>query len=173
MQIAKRSSAFFRLKKGLNFFDYKLILVNIFMRHGFKLFAYKILNKFFFLIKMYYNLEINVLLDKAFNVYIPVLNFIKKKVAARVIELPVLINVHTAKFMFIRWFIRAVINRTENKLIDRFVNEFNDLMLGYGRTVKYIEEFYMLALKSRPFLHFLRKKRKVFLSRLKKFGIRK
>jgi ribosomal protein S7 len=173
MQVAKRSSAFFRFKNELCFFDYKLILVKIFMRHGFKLFSYKILNKFFFLVKMHYNLEINVLLDKAFNAYIPILNFIKKKVAARIIELPVLVNQYTAKFMLIRWFIRAVVNRTENKLIDRFLNEFNDLMLGYGRTVKYVEDFYMLALKSRPFLHFLRKKRKVFLSRLKKFGIRK
>lgn len=174
MQIAKRSSLFNRIiKNDGRSFDYKNVLLVVFMRKGFKLLAYKILNKFFFLIKMRYNLEINVLLEKVFLKYEPVLNFIRKKIGAKMIELPVLINRYTARFMLVRWFIRSVNLRTENNIIDRFVNEFNDLMLGYGRTVKFVEEFYSVALNSRPFLRFLRKKRKVFLSRLKKFGIRK
>jgi hypothetical protein len=62
--------------------------------------------------------------------------------------------------------------RTEAKLLDRLYNEFNELVLGYGRTVQIVEDYYYLALKNRPFLKYIRKRRKVFLSRLKKFGVK-
>ena len=101
----------------------------------------------------------------------PLFSFLTKKITANVYSLPWLIESNRAKFVLIKWFLNASVMRSEHDIVLRLYNEFNDLYLGYGKTVKKIEDYYALAIKNRPFTRFLRKRRKVFLSRLKKYGI--
>lgn len=172
MRLAKRSNAFNRIYDKFYKFNYVTILIGLFLRKGYKLYSYKIISKFIFLVKLQEKKNINYIFNLYFNKYIPLFSFISKKIAANVYQLPSLINRNRAKTLLVRWFIKASLERSENNTIIKLFNEFNDLKLGYGRTLKYLEEHYKLALKNRPFLRFLRKRRKVFLSRLKKYGVK-
>jgi ribosomal protein S7 len=172
MRLAKRSITNVRRKDKFYIFSYVDCLIRLFIRRGNKFYAYKILYKFFFLLKKKYRLNIEYLFKKVFKRYVPIISFLSKKIAANVYQLPWLIDKYRARFVLIRWFFRSVKMRTEAKLLDRLYNEFNELVLGYGRTVQIVEDYYYLALKNRPFLKYIRKRRKVFLSRLKKFGVK-
>lgn len=172
MRLAKRSITNLRWQDKYYVFSYVDCLIRSFIRKGRKFHAYKILYNFFFLLKRKYKMNIEVLFKKVFTKYVPIISFVNKKIAANVYQLPWLINDYTARFRFIRWFLRSVKMRTEVKLLDRLYNEFNELVLGYGRTVQIVEDYYFIALKNRPFFRYLRKKRKVFLARLKKFGVK-
>jgi ribosomal protein S7 len=172
MRLAKRSITNIRIQDKFYVFSYVDCLIQLFIRNGKKLYTYKILYNFFFLLKQKYKISIEFLLKRVFNRYVPIISFLNKKIAANVYQLPWLINKYTARFLLIRWFFQSVQLRNEVKLIDRLYNEFNDLALGYGRTVKILEDYYFVALKNRPFIRYIRKKRKVFLTRLKKFGVK-
>lgn len=60
--------------------------------------------------------------------------------------------------------------RSEKTIIQKLLAEFNDLFLGYGRTIKKLEEYYFLAKQNKPFLQFIKKRRNVYFSRFKKYG---
>lgn len=171
MRLAKRSVAFNRMYVKNFYFNYLNSLVGCFIRKGYKFYAYNVISKFLYLVKLKYKIDLNILLNIVFFKYKPILSFLAKKVAASVYMLPWLINDTRAKYLLVRWFLSSSLSRTEPHMALRLFNEFNDLYLGYGRTIKKIEEFYMVAIKNRPFLRFLRKRRKVFLSRLKKYGV--
>lgn len=172
MRLAKRSNAFNRLYNKFYKFNYISCLIGCFLRKGFKLNAYKIIFKFIYTLKIKYKLNILLLLNNTFKKYIPLFSFLSKKIAANIYYLPWLINKARAKSLIIRWFVKSSLNRSENNILDKLISEFHDITLGYGKTVKCIEDHYSLSLKNRPFLRFLKKRRKVFLSRLKKFGIK-
>jgi len=172
MRLAKRSNAFNRIFNKFYKFNYITCLIGALARTGFKLHASKIIMQFLFKVKLKENQSVENLLNLTFNKYIPLFGFLSKKIAATTYYLPWLINFNRACSLFIRWFVKSTLLRSESNIVDKFFNEFLDLKLGYGKTVKILEEYYSLALQSRPFLRFLRKRRKVFLSRLKKYGVR-
>lgn len=172
MRVAKRSNAFNRLYVKNYNFNYITCLINVFLRKGFKLHSINIISRFLYLIKLKYNRNIVTLLNLVFNKYVPLFSFLTKKIAANTYSLPWLIRESRGKTLIVRWFLKASLARTENSVLARLLNEFDDLKLGYGLTTKMLEDHYNLALKNRPFLRFLRKRRKVFLSRLKKFGVK-
>lgn len=173
MKLAKRSSAFQRVYDKQYKFIYVRSLIQIFIRKGFKMRSILLISRFFYLIKVKY-LIIDPIkyLTALFDKYAPVISFVSKKVAANVYYLPVYINLNRARVLIVRWFFLSVCARTENILLDRLINEFSEMDMGYGKTIRQLEDFYSLAIKNRPFMRFLKKKRKVVRSRLKKFGIR-
>jgi ribosomal protein S7 len=172
MRVAKRSMAFNRLYTINYYINYTLIFISLFIKKGFKLFSYKVICNFFFLIKKKYKMAVEDLLVKVFEKYLPLVSLISKKIATIIYMLPWVINKIRARILLVRWFIKSSLERQQYLLHIRLFNEFNTLYFGYGKTIKILINYYYQVIKARPFTKFLRKRRKVFLIRLKKYGIR-
>jgi ribosomal protein S7 len=169
MKLCKSSTAFNRVFNKFYVFDYQNALYKLLIKKGYKLRAYKLIDLFFFHLKSLYK-DFNYIIS-IFEKYVPVINFYKKKIATTQYFLPIFINENKARFLLIRWFLQAVSERSELLFLDRLIGEFVDMEKGYGKLVRKVEEYYLLALKNRPFFKFLRKRKKVFLSRKKKYGL--
>lgn len=173
MRVAKRSLAFNRLYNYLYLNDYIQILIQLLIRKGRKLQAEKIIFKFFFFLKKEYNcLNIEEFLKFKFIMYEPKISFVSRKVAAIFYMLPNYISSFRSKILVVRQLFISVKERFEFGFFNKLINEQKDFMLNYGKTIKKIEEFQELAKKNKPFLKFLRKKRGVFIVRLKKYSIK-
>lgn len=171
MYIVKKSEKFKYLKLKNFKINYFNLLINLLMRKGFKIKSYKIIYNFLFKLKLKFKISVNLLLNNLFNKYTIIINLIKKKVAGRFYYLPYFINTLRGQVLFSHWFIISVKERLENKLSDRLYFEFLDLNLGYGKTVRKIEDFYALALRNQPFLYFLKKKKFRSNKSLKKYHV--
>lgn len=168
---------FMRLNETSYKFDYRLSLVQIFMRKGYRFKAHKIINLFFATLKKEFrkrkiNETVSNLLNETFDKYAPAISIKKKKVAANVYHLPWIISRHRAKSMFVHWFIKSALERSELKTNEKLVKEFFDLYMGVGRTVRKVEDLYKLAMDNRPFFRYLRRQRKSYIGRIKKFGVK-
>lgn len=111
--------------------------------------------------------------EKVFELYRPRFSFIFRKKGAITYSLPAYINIDRARMLILRWFIQSAKQRSEKSFVLRLLAEFFDLVNGIGRTIRKVEDHLKLAIKNRPFIKFLRGKRKVHKVRFKKFGIRK
>lgn len=171
MRLVKYSTAYKRLNiKGIKF-DYINILINLFMRKGNKLLSVKLIYNFLFKLKLKFKLTPQKILNKIFLKYELVIRLIKKKIAGRIYNLPYFINRIQGRVLLLHWFVESVKQRFENKLSDKLYFEFLDFSTGYGRTIRKIEEYYLLALKNQPFLRFLNQKQYRSFGKFRKFSI--
>lgn len=173
MRVAKRSLAFNRLYNNKYINDYLQIFIQLLIKKGKKLQAIKIIFKFFSFLKKTYNcINFDIFFKTIFISYEPKIAFVFRKVAAIVYSLPIYISLFRSRILVIRQFYNSVIERLEKKFYDKLIAEQQDFMLNYGKTIKKIEEYQLLAKKNKPFLRFLRKRRGGYSLRLKKYGIR-
>lgn len=165
----------FRVKSKDYFLDYISFMIQCFIRKGFRMKAVNIVHSFLYKLKRMYlrkGSRVLEIISSVFEKYVPVISFVPRKVAATVYTLPWFINRHRAKSLFVHWFLNSAMDRSEIRIVDKLYYEFIDLSKGYGRTARKVEEYYTLAIKNRPFMRFLRKRRRGFLARLKKFGVK-
>lgn len=173
MRISKISNMFFRLNNKFYKFNYVSSLVQSFMRRGLRMRSANIIYSFLFKIKSKFKVKkVNEILEIVFERYVPVVSFVSRKVAANVYFLPWFIKRDRARSVLIRWFLRSAMERSEVSMVGRLYGEFLDICAGYGRTVRRLEEYYKLALDNRPFFRYLRRRKKSFTGRLRKFGIK-
>lgn len=174
MRLARKSGAFNRVYNRYYKFTYLNYLVQLFLRKGFRSKYVNLIGNFLVKLKIEIGGDQSAvqLLNLVFDKYVPVITFVARKVAANVYYLPWFIGQMRAKSLLVRWFYYSIQERLEINFVDRIFNEFMDMKKGYGKTVRKLEEHYKLAIKSRPFLRFLRKRRKVVRSRIKKYGMR-
>lgn len=177
MRFAKNSNLFLRNFKRNYKFNYRLLFITLLQKNGKKNFAINIVSKFFLMINKKYknkliknNLMVIDFFQKVFDYYCPKVGFRKKKVAGQLYMLPIYIILIRRRIIFLRWFIQSACKRSEKNILLKLVNEFNDIASGVGRTIRKTEEYYELALKNRPFLHFLKKKKK-YRKKYKKFKL--
>ena len=174
MRVAKRSLAFNRLYDNKYINDYLQIFIQLLIKRGKKLQASKIIFKFFFFLKKNYNcINFDIFFKKIFTKYEPKIAFVFRKVAAIIYSLPIFISFFRARILVIRQFYISVIERLEKNFYNKLIAEQSDFYLAFGKTIKKIEDFQLLAKKNKPFLKFLRKRRGSQSLRLKKYGIRR
>ena len=173
MRVAKRSLAFNRLYNNQYLNDYLKIFIQLLIKKGKKLQALKIIFKFFlFLKKEYQCKDFEKFFSSSFFKYEPKIAFVFRKVAAMVYSLPIFISSFRARILVIRQLFISAKERLEKTFFNCLIAEYKDFMLNYGKTIKKIEDYQLLAKKNKPFLRFLRKKRGSYNLRLKKYGIR-
>lgn len=172
MKLARKSGAFDRVYNRLYKFTYLNYLIQLFLRKGFRSKYVKIIGQFILRLKTVYGSRISVLrlITRVFNKYVPTITFVSRKVAANVYQLPWFIGRMRAKSLLIRWFYYSIKERLESNFVDRIYNEFMDMRKGYGKTVRKLEEHYKLAIKGRPFMRYLYKRRRLARARIKKYG---
>jgi len=172
MRLARKSGAFNRVYNKLYKFTYLNYLIQLFLRKGFRSKYVKIIGMFLMKLKKTIRIRGSVVafITKVFNKYVPLVSFVARKVAATVHYLPWFIGRMRAKSLLIRWFYYSIKERLEINFVDRIYNEFIDMKNGYGKTVRKLEEHYKLAIQGRPFMRFLRKRRRVARARIKKYG---
>jgi ribosomal protein S7 len=185
MRIAKRSLLAQRIFGKKYKFDYFDVFVRLVLRHGNKRKAVAIVSEFFSKLKIYYRsvstlkgrtyasprVRFDLFISSLFDKYRPRISLVDRKVAAKNYSLPWYIDVVRSKLCLVRWFLRSAKERTESvSFSDKLFLEFLDLSKSTGRTFRKLEEYYTVALRNRPFLKFLRRRRKVARSRLKKYS---
>lgn len=176
MQIGKKAAIKLRLVNNKNYkFDYLVIFINLLIKRGLKQKARGIVYDFVCYLKKYF-LKFNIrnffdVFQKTFDFYKPKLKIISKKIAAKVYLIPWYINENKSKVQIVKWFIECSKKRTEKNLSLRLYSEFIDFYNGQGLTIKKLEEYYKIARDNRAFVKFLKKRKRVFRSRLKKYSI--
>jgi ribosomal protein S7 len=161
MKFAKRSFGYNRLKKKYNSIFYFNYLIGCFIKKGFKFKSILLIKNFLLKLKKLYKIKnINFFFFSIISRYIPVISFLNKKVVGVVYMLPFYINKQRSICLFLKWFSKSVYQRKEIFFIDRLVNEFKEIILGYGKTVQKLIEYYNLAVKNKPFLRYLYKNKK-------------
>jgi|SRR6185437_6371120 len=162
---------------------YLEIFISILTKHGKKKYAKKIffliivlLKKFLFKyiqkqkLKKLNNINFFNFFSQLLDSYRPKVLLINKKSAAQYRSIPWYINLTKSRVLLVRWLIQSAKKRIEKNFITCLYFELIDLFFFRGLTIKKLEEYYTIAVANRPFLRLLKKKRRVFSSRLKKFS---
>lgn len=108
------------------------------------------------------------LIDK----YAPFISFVKRKVAAKVYELPYGISFWRSRMLLLRWFVKNALLRKEKKVSVKLFREFLDLYYGVGKTVKKLQEYYEYARMNYPFIKYMKKRKKFSKLIFKKYHLR-
>lgn len=200
MRFARRSLAFLKIREKNFNIEYVYNLINLLLKKGLKIRAYKIYKKLnckiqFFINKLFKfekNKGLNKKVEKFIkeekeknkfinfiqilniivNEYAPIISFVKRKVAANNYTLPYFISEVRSKMIFMRWFVKSSIDRYEKSISEKLYKEFLDILYGLGKTIKKIEEYYEKAKQNYPFIRFLKTKHKKSRLIVKKYHIR-
>lgn len=171
--------SFLEKKKNLNNSNNFLMFVNSNVKNGLK--NKSILN-FIFLLR---NLKINLkkdpilLLSNGFDNLRLLIYIYKRKIGSKVVVIPAYWDSSKKLKKGFLIFYNQVIKRSEYKLKNKIFNEFSDVLLNKGKSIKARNDLYVLAAESQFNLRFainfnLEKERKLELgkkSNLKNFNI--
>lgn len=192
MQITKYSNLNLRITSKKYKFNFILALISFIIKEGKKKRAQTIVLLFFLKIKKFLYNDIflkrykkktsfknrirfivffNYFFDMLIEKYRPRVFLKKKKIASKVYYLPTYINKNKSKFLFLKWYMQSVKERTEKTLVERLYEEFLDIIYKRGNTLKKLKEYYKIAKENRPFLKMLKKRRRKYRARLKKYSV--
>lgn len=175
MRVAVNSSLYKRLNSKDFVFSYKDFFIQCLIKNGLKKKAYSIFFEFVRLLKLKFNLiglSVNTFFQTHFDRKKPCVAFVTRKIAAVTYTIPVYIRPDRARSLLLRWFVICAGSRSEKTYSERLFFEFLDFVLGVGKTIRKLEEYYRLAVKNRPFTKFKKRRSRRYKSfRRRKYGV--
>jgi len=101
-----------------------------------------------------------ILLIRAFQSIKPSVSCFSKRVGGTHYKLPILLTEEQSYTVAIHWLIKNAYKRTEETIKQRILNEIFLTLKGNVSLIRTRDEIHKIALKNRPFLRYLRKKKK-------------